>query len=121
MYDKNLSFRFGVLYALLGAVAVVAVAFGIYGAVHPKAPVTKAEVAKAVSAVAGEQNLYALCEASITQTVQQNAGTVQSLKHVSVKTKGNSATVVVELASDIYSGRLTCRLTKSNWQITGIQ
>jgi len=116
---KDLGFRFGVAYTLCFTAIVVAAALGVYGATHPKAQVTKKDVAAAVDAVAGDQNLYAMCEASVTQTVNQNYGQVRSLKHVTIK-QGKTTKVTVALSSDVYTGNLTCEFTKSNWQLTGV-
>ena len=61
-----------------------------------------------------------MCEASITQTVNDNYGRVQNLKHVSVKEAKGVTKVTVALTSSIYTGPLTCEFTKSNWQLSGV-
>jgi hypothetical protein len=121
MYQgKNVSARLGAIYALLGVALLAALAMGVLGLVLPKPPVTKTDVAKAVNAVAGEQNLYAICEANITSSVTQAGGTLGGYKHVSIKTSKNGAKVTVKLTSDVYVGNLTCDMAKSNWSVAQV-
>ena len=121
MYQgKNVSARLGAIYALLGVVLIAALTFGILGMFLPKAPVTKQDVAKAVDAVAGEQNLYAICESNITSSVTQAGGTLGGYKHVKIKTSKNGAKVTVKLTSNVYVGNLTCDMAKSNWSVAQV-
>lgn len=60
------------------------------------------------------------CESAITQSISGSGGTVQGYKKVSVKQKGNTATVVVNVSSDIYNGNAKCDFNKSNWTIAGV-
>ena len=54
---KNVGFRMGLIGGLLVAVLAGAYVLAWYGATHPKADVTKKDVAVAVKDAAGDQNL----------------------------------------------------------------
>jgi hypothetical protein len=122
MLDKSLIHRFGVAYgalitALIAAVIATVVVFSI-----PKSPSTTKIVQAVSPAVAGDQNLIAMCEANITSSVTSNLGTVGGYSKPVVEHKGaNDASVTVTLKSDIYSGRLVCTFHKSNWNVDQVQ
>lgn len=109
------------LYVALAAVGCLALAVAAIGLVLPVPPQHMAKL-KDLAVVAGDQNLIAQCEANITQTVNNNYGTVISpYKFVSQKVKGNDTVVTVYLHSTLYTGRLACSFHKSNWQISGVK
>ena len=112
------------MYALLGAAAILlAVGAVLATADHFKLADLRRDVlgAKAAaSAVAGEQNIIALCEASITNSIDSNAGIVGGYSHPTVTQHGNKANADVTVSSTIYNGRLECSFTKSNWQIQNV-
>lgn len=123
----NVSARLGAIYALLGVVLLAALVMSVLGLVLPKSAVSekdlnaaRAEAAAEAQEAAGEQNLYAICEASITNSVTSAGGTVQSYKAVKVTRRKNGAKVTVTLASDVYMGNLTCDMAKSNWQVAQV-
>ena len=109
--------NFAAAYAALGA-AVCAIAVATFAVYQAGA---QPDVKKAVAEVAGSQNLVALCEASITQQVQQSYGTVQGYANPRVSQHGDKATVKVTLRSDVYTGRVACSFDRSNWQLSNVQ
>lgn len=117
-------YRFLALYLGLGAVGCLTVLLTGVVLALPKPDIKKAEVVQAVDSakrdVAGEQNLTALCEASTTQAIAQGGGTVKGYKPVSVKVKGKTATVYINVTSDIYTGKVRCDFQKSNWTATNV-
>lgn len=117
--------KFGAIYAGLFFVTIAAtVALGLQLTANP---VTHSEVQnvadqaqQAVAAVAGEQNLVALCESAITQSISQGGGEVKGYRKVSVKQKGNTATVVVNVNSNLYQGNAKCDFNRSNWTVSNL-
>ena len=116
MHERKFVVAYIVVGLLFGGVACAAIA----GLFVPVPKVTQTDVKVAVASVAGDQNLVALCESSITDTVVSNGGAIESYTKVSVKHKGNTARVTLTLKSTLYTGKLACDFKKSNWQLGGI-
>jgi len=122
MHKQKFAFVYGVL-AMVVVVSWVATAWMVTHPYKlPKDVVKKPDLAAAVKSAAGDQNLVAQCEASITGTVNSNGGTVDKpYKLVSVKTKGDDSDVVVVLTSSVYNGKLDCSFHKSNLQLQQVK
>lgn len=124
----SINSRFTVMYCLLAFIGGLSIVLGTMAWFSPRLPAdlarqgdVQAVAAKAKAAaadVAGEQNLYALCEAQTTTAITGNGGSVTGYKTVSVKRKGETAKVVIFVKSNIYTGNVTCEFTHSNWTVT---
>ena len=117
------STRISLAFGTLAAAALLSVA--AFAKAYTLPPVASKKDVKAAELAAaqaqGDQNIGTLCKASVIQTIQNNGGTgnvtVKSVKHPTA----NTAVVKLDVVSDLFSGGLTCKLTKSNWSISGIQ
>lgn len=90
-------------------------------AVRKSAAQLRAAAHKDAASAAGIQNLIALCEANIAQSVNSQGGLVTKFTDPRVEiTHKVLAHVTVTLDSTIFKGNLVCSFDKSNWNLSGV-